>query len=82
MARLQARLRAQHKHHYPELKADAWYDVAPLWPGLRERMTNLAGERLTRLRLGRTGSITVRAEHLEFRPAPGSASGAARPEGS
>lgn len=78
MARLQARVKPEHRYFYPELRQDVWYDVAPLWPGLRERMTTLAGDRLTRLRVGRTEHVTVRAEHLEFRPAPGTGSGASQ----
>jgi hypothetical protein len=78
MARLQARAKPEHRHRYPELKLEVWYDVVPLWPGLRERMTTLAGDRLTRLRIGRTEFVTVRAEHLDFRPTPGTGSGASQ----
>jgi hypothetical protein len=66
--RFQARLKPEFQIRYPELRRDNWYDVEPLWPGLRERMTTMAGDRLTRLRVGEE-YLTVRAEHLEFRPA-------------
>jgi hypothetical protein len=66
MARYEARIKDQHRREYPELKWNAWYEVKPLWPGMRKRTTNLAGERLTRLKTAHD-FIMVRAEHLEFR---------------
>ena len=45
-----------------------WYNVAPIFPGVTQRMVNMAGERLTRLATAR-GFVIIRAEHLEFRPA-------------
>jgi hypothetical protein len=42
--------------------------VAPIFPGVTQRMVNMAGERLTRLSTSR-GFVILRAEHLEFRPA-------------
>jgi hypothetical protein len=66
MARYEARIKDQHRREYPELKWNAWYEVKPLWPGMRKRTTNLAGERLTRLKTAHD-YIMVRAAHLEFR---------------
>src|SRR3954453_9434264 len=66
--RWQARVKTEHRNRYPELRAETWYDVVPLWPGLTTRMVNLVGERLTRLRVG-ADYLTVLAEHLDFRPA-------------
>jgi hypothetical protein len=66
--RFQARLKPEHTKRYPELKAWLWYDVEPLWPGLRTRMVNLEGERISRLRLDEGMHALVRAAHLEFRP--------------
>ncbi len=68
MANLQARLKPEHRLRYPGLNAVSWYDVAPLYPGLRERALNMSGERITRLRT-RHEYVTVLAAHLEFRPA-------------
>ena len=68
MAGVQARLRSDHQRKYPELTASRWYDVAPIFPGVTQRMVNMAGERLTRLATPR-GFVILRAEHLEFRPA-------------
>ena len=66
----EARVKPEHQIRYPELQAHGWYDVVPLWPGLTERMTNLRGERLTRLRVD--GVVhTVRNDHFEFRRAHG-----------
>ena len=45
------------------------YDVAPIFPGVTQRMVNMAGERLTRLSTPR-GFLIIRADHLEFRPVP------------
>ncbi|MGH7517898.1 MAG: hypothetical protein ACREOC_10570 [Gemmatimonadales bacterium] len=66
MARYEARIKDQHRREYPELKWNTWYEVKPLWPGMRKRTTNLAGERLTRLKTAHD-FIMVRAAHLEFR---------------
>ncbi|HEU4700375.1 MAG TPA: hypothetical protein VFS40_14420 [Gemmatimonadales bacterium] len=63
-----AKVKPEHRAQYPELRVEQWYDVVPLWPGLTQRMTNLSGERLTRVRIGRD-YLTVRADHLEFRSA-------------
>jgi len=71
MARLQAQLKPEHKSQYPGLRGETWYDVAPLFPGVTTRSVNLAGDRLTRLFTGRD-HVTVKAEHLDFRPRPGS----------
>jgi len=64
---VQARLRSEHQRKYPELNASQWYEVAPIFPGVTQRMVNMAGERLTRLSTSR-GFVILRAEHLEFRP--------------
>jgi hypothetical protein len=42
--------------------------VVPIFPGVTQRMVNMAGERLARLATPR-GFITMRADHLEFRSA-------------
>jgi hypothetical protein len=69
MAGVQACLRTEHQRKYPDLTAGVWYDVAPIFPGVTQRMVNMAGERLTRLSTPR-GCLILRADHLEFRPAP------------
>jgi hypothetical protein len=69
MAGVQARLRSDHQRKYPELNPSRWYHVSPIFPGVTQRMVNMAGERLTRLATAR-GFVIIRAEHLEFRPAP------------
>lgn len=69
MSGVQARLRSEHQRKYPELNHSGWYNVAPIFPGVTQRMVNMAGERLTRLATSR-GFVIIRAEHLEFRPAP------------
>ena len=69
MAGVQARLRSDHQRKYPELNPSKWYNVSPIFPGVTQRMVNMAGERLTRLATPR-GFVIIRAEHLEFRPAP------------
>ena len=69
MAGVQARLRSQHQRKYPDLSTSVWYDVAPIFPGVTQRMVNMAGERLTRLKTPR-GFLILRADHLEFRPVP------------
>jgi hypothetical protein len=70
MAGVQARLRSEHQRKYPELNPSKWYNVAPIFPGVTQRMVNMAGERLARLATSR-GFVILRAEHLEFRPATG-----------
>ncbi|MEO6067830.1 MAG: hypothetical protein ABJB33_06505 [Gemmatimonadota bacterium] len=62
----QARIKPQFVAHYPGLNGVSWYDVEPLWTGLKERSTNLLGQRLARLRTG-AGHITVIAEHCDLR---------------
>ena len=69
MAGVQARLGSDHQRKYPELNPSKWYSVAPIFPGVTQRMVNMAGERLTRLATAR-GFVILRAEHLEFRPKP------------
>ena len=66
MARCQARIKPDVATQYPDLALDAWYEVSPLFPGVTQRMLNFAGDRLTRLET-EDGSVTVKAEHLEFR---------------
>lgn len=65
---VQARLRQEHKRRYLDLDSTNWYQVVPVFPGVTQRMVNMAGERLTRLATPR-GFMTVRADHLEFRSA-------------
>jgi hypothetical protein len=67
MPGVQARLRSEHQRKYPELHPTKWYEVAPIFPGVTQRMVNMAGERLARLSTAR-GFVILRAEHLEFRP--------------
>ncbi|HEU5169638.1 MAG TPA: hypothetical protein VFU46_03820 [Gemmatimonadales bacterium] len=67
MARFEARVKEQHRRQYPELKWHTWYEVVPLWPGMRKRTVNLSGERLARLKTPHD-YVMVRAAHLEFRP--------------
>jgi hypothetical protein len=69
MAGVQARVRSEHQRKYPDLSASRWYEVAPIFPGVTQRMVNMAGERLARLATPR-GYVIIRAEHLEFRPTP------------
>ncbi len=69
MSGVQARLRSEHQRRYSELNSSAWYDVVPIFPGVTQRMVNMAGERLARLSTPR-GFVILRADHLEFRPAP------------
>ena len=64
---VQARLKAEHKRRYLDLDPTVWYQVVPIFPGVTQRMVNMAGERLTRLSTPR-GFVILRAEHLEFRP--------------
>ena len=65
---VQARVRPEHKRRYLDLDPANWYQVVPIFPGVTQRMVNMAGERLTRLATPR-GFTTVRADHLEFRSA-------------
>lgn len=65
--RWQARLKPEHRWRQPQL-GDAWYVVEPLWPGLTTRMTNLNGERLTRIRVNEEEHLIILAEQMEFRP--------------
>ena len=76
MPGVQARLRGEHQRKYPDLNPSRWYDVAPIFPGVTQRMVNMAGERLARLATPR-GYVILRAEHLEFRPATDDAESAA-----
>ena len=62
----QARLKPQFVAHYPGLNGVSWYDVEPLWTGLKERSTNLLGQRLARLRT-QHGHVTVIADHCDVR---------------
>ena len=66
MPGVEARLRSEHQRTYPELNPSTWYVVAPIFPGVTQRMVNLAGERLARLSTPR-GYLIVKAAHLEFR---------------
>jgi hypothetical protein len=69
MSGVQARLRSEHKRRYLDLDPTAWYPVVPVFPGVTQRMVNMAGERLARLATPK-GFTTIRADHLEFRSAP------------
>ena len=40
---VQARLRSEHQRKYPELSPSKWYEVAPIFPGVTQRMVNMAG---------------------------------------
>jgi hypothetical protein len=68
MPGVQARLKAEHKRRYLDLDPAVWYQVVPIFPGVTQRMVNMAGERLARLSTPR-GFVTIKADHLEFRPA-------------
>jgi hypothetical protein len=52
-----------------DLDPTTWYQVVPVFPGVTQRMVNMAGERLARLATPK-GFVTIRADHLEFRSAP------------
>ena len=65
---VQARVREEHKRRYQDLDSTSWYQVVPVFPGVTQRMVNMAGERLARLSTPR-GFMTIRADHLEFRSA-------------
>jgi hypothetical protein len=69
MPGVQARLRSEHKRRYLDLDQTTWYQVVPVFPGVTQRMVNMAGERLARLATPK-GFVTLRADHLEFRSAP------------
>jgi hypothetical protein len=68
MAGVQARLREEHKRRYLDLDPGTWYQVVPVFPGVTQRMVNMAGERLARIATPK-GFMTLRADHLEFRSA-------------
>ena len=68
MPGVEARLREEFKRMYRDLEPGTWYQVVPIFPGVTQRMVNMAGERLARLATAR-GFITMRADHLEFRSA-------------
>jgi hypothetical protein len=68
MPGVEARLRDEHRRRYSDLNPGAWYQVVPVFPGVTQRMVNMAGERLARLATPR-GFVTLRADHLEFRSA-------------
>jgi hypothetical protein len=68
MPGVQARLKEEHKRRYLDLDSKTWYQVVPIFPGVTQRMVNMAGERLARLATPR-GFVTIRADHLEFRSA-------------
>ena len=67
MPGVEARLREEYKRMYHEIDPKMWYPVVPIFPGVTQRMVNMAGERLARLSTPR-GFVTLRADHLEFRP--------------
>lgn len=66
MPRTQARVKPMDAHRYPRLRSDTWYSVAPIFPGVTQRMLNLAGERLARLDTP-PDYTTVKAVHFDFR---------------
>ncbi len=66
VARVEACVKSEHLRKYPELQSSTWYAVAPIFPGVTQRMVNMAGERLTRLSTPR-GYVIVKAAHLDFR---------------
>ncbi len=66
MPGVQARLRSEHQRLYPDLSTSVWYDVTPIFPGVTQRMVNMAGERLARVSTPR-GYFILRADHLDFR---------------
>ena len=68
MPGVEARLREEYKRVYKDIDPTAWYQVMPIFPGVTQRMVNMAGERLARLATPR-GFVTMRADHLEFRSA-------------
>jgi hypothetical protein len=68
MSGVEARLREEYKRIYKDIDSTAWYQVMPIFPGVTQRMVNMAGERLARLATPR-GFVTMRADHLEFRSA-------------
>ena len=68
MPGVEARLREEYKRMYHDIDSSMWYQVVPIFPGVTQRMVNMAGERLARLATPR-GFLTLRADHLEFRSA-------------
>ena len=66
MSGVEARLKSEHQRKYPELSPSMWYRVEPIFPGVTQRMVNLAGERLARLAT-QHGYLIVKASHLDFR---------------
>jgi hypothetical protein len=68
MPGVEARLREEHRRRYADLDPTGWYQVVPVFPGVTQRMVNMAGDRLARLSTPR-GFMTLRADHLEFRSA-------------
>jgi hypothetical protein len=74
MGGVEARLREEYKRMYREIDPTLWYQVVPVFPGVTQRMVNMAGERLARLATPR-GFLTLRADHLEFRSAISSKTG-------
>jgi hypothetical protein len=68
MSGVEARVREEYKRMYRDIDPSVWYQVVPIFPGVTQRMVNMAGERLARLATPR-GFLTLRAEHLEFRSA-------------
>lgn len=68
MPGVEAHLREEYKRMYRDLDSGTWYQVVPIFPGVTQRMVNMAGERLARLATPR-GFVTMRADHLEFRAA-------------
>ena len=59
MPGVQARLKEEHKRRYLDLDPKIWYQVVPIFPGVTQRMVNMAGERLARLATPR-GFVTLR----------------------
>jgi hypothetical protein len=69
MARYQARVKPEYRSRNPDLRMGIWYDVVPLFPGLRERRTNFMGDRMARIRVA--GDFReVLADQVEFRETP------------
>lgn len=62
----QARVKPEFVKQYPGLNGVTWYEVEPLWSGLKERSTNLLGQRLARLKTG-SSHVTVIADHCDVR---------------
>lgn len=66
---LEARIKSEHQREYPELDPSTWYGVAPIFPGVTQRMVNMAGDRLARLITPR-GFLILKADHLDYRSSP------------